>query len=54
MADGQVYLPRESAIERANPNEQEGDSRTANAGEDCGSALAHSNPFIYRSIESEL
>lgn len=38
MADGQVYLPGESAIERANPNEQEGDSRTANAGEDCVSA----------------
>ena len=43
MADGQVYLPRESAIERANPNEQEGDSRTANAGEDCVSAKAQSN-----------
>ena len=41
--DGQACLHRCTDIARINPHEQEGNSRIANAGGDCGSALARSN-----------
>ena len=44
--DGQACLHRCTDIARINPHEQEGNSRIANAGGDCGSALARSNLLL--------
>ena len=45
--DGQACLHRCTDIARINPHEQEGNSRIANAGGDCGSALARSNLLLF-------